>query len=129
MINIMGVLMAGIVMGVFYFIMENNWSYWAYVGIYVGIYTVGAILSIFIDIAMTDSMMIEFYFGELFLAYVLTLILSIISYALIGMAVVYILDSMKGTDKKTFVAVGVITQVILTIVVNQVIGGIVSIFV
>ncbi len=125
--NMMSILIAGIVMGVFYFIMEYDWSYWIYVGIYTAIYTVGIFISVFIDISLMDSMMVELFFGELLGSYLLYIVLNIISYAIIGMAVVYILNSVKDSEKKLFVSVGVISQLVMTIFVQQLLGNIISI--
>ena len=124
--NMMSILIAGIVMGILYFVMDYDWSYWAYVGIYTGIYTVGMFISVFIEISLMDSMMIELFFGEILRSYLLYIILSIISYAIIGMAVIYILNSVKHSEKKLFVSVGIISQLAMTILVQQVLGNLIQ---
>ena len=57
--NMASVLIAGIVMGIFYFIMEYDWSYWIYVGIYTGIYAIGTFISAAIEISMINSTLAE----------------------------------------------------------------------
>lgn len=125
--NTMSILIAGIVMGIFYFIMEYDWSYWIYVGIYTAIYTVGMFISVSIEISLMDSMMLEIFFGEIFRSYLLYIVLSIISYAIIGMAVIYILNSVKHSEKKLFVSIGIISQLAMTIFVQQLLGNVISI--
>ena len=54
------------------------------------------------------------------------IILSIICFAIIGMVVIHILDSMKYSDKKTFVSVGVMAQLIMTIIAQQLLGNLIG---
>lgn len=124
--NMMSILIAGIVMGILYFVMDYDWSYWVYVGIYTGIYTIGLFISVFIEISIMDSMMIELFFGEILSAYLIYIILSIISYAIIGMAVIYILNSVKHSEKKLFVSIGIISQLAMTIFVQQLLGNLIQ---
>lgn len=60
--NMMSILIAGIVMGIFYFIMEFDWKYWIYVAIYAGIYIVGFFASVALEIAFMDEMVVELFF-------------------------------------------------------------------
>ena len=122
----MSIFIAGIVMGIFYFIMELDWSYWIYVAIYVLIYTFGLFASIALEISFMDTMMVELFFSEILKSYMLYTFVSIICYALIGMAVVYILNTMKGSDKKTFVSIGVMSQFFLTILVNYLLSNLIG---
>ena len=118
MTNMMSILISGIVMGIMYFIIEFDWKYWIYVGIYTVIYTIGLFVGIALDLSMMSDFYINVFFKELFVSYEIYILLSIICYVLIGMAVIYVLRTMKNSDKKTFMAVGIIMQLAMTIFVQ-----------
>ncbi len=120
------ILLAGIVMGIMYFIMEYDWSYWAYVGIYTGVYTIGLFIEVALEISLMNSFIMEMYFGKIFTSYIIYIVSNIICFALIGMVVVYALNSLKNSEKKTFVAVGIILQLVMTIFIQQLLGNIVN---
>lgn len=120
------ILIASSFMGLMYFFIDFDWKYWVYVGIYTAFYTVGMFIGLFIEIMLIPEWYIDVFMSELVLSYQLSIILNIIFYVLIGMGVVYILRTMKGSEKKLFMAVGIITQVVLTIFAQQLIGVIVG---
>ena len=126
MTSIMSILIAGIVMGIMYFIIDFDWKYWAYVGVYTAIYTIGLFISIALEVSLMSETYIDIFFKELLVSYEIYILLSIVCYVLIGMVVVYILRTMKNSDKKIFMAVGIITQLGMTIFIQQILGNIIS---
>lgn len=127
--NVMSIIIAVIVMGIMYFIMDFDWKYWVYVGIYTLIYSIGLFIVVVCDISLLGDISVDVFMKELFVYCEIYIISNLICYFLIGMVVVYILRAMKDSNRILFATVGVLSQVVMTIFVQQFLDNVISQFI
>ena len=93
--------------------LDLDFNFWAYVGIYTGIYTLLAFI-----IALLSGL------GAL--SVLIYLLINAILYFIVGMGVIWCIREFKdgADDGKLAIGIGVVVQIVLTNVINSIVGAI-----
>ena len=118
MFNPISIIISSAIISGTYFLLDFDFNYWVYVGIYSGLYT---LISMFYAFLYTSA-------GAMGIgSAIIYVLINAIVYFVLGMGVVWIIREFKDdSDGKFTIGIGVIVQYMLMLVVNGIFGSIFS---
>ena len=122
--NGISIIIASALMGLLYILLNFDWNYWIYVGIYTGVYMMWTMISLVIEQALVESMYGPgYYLFEFGLGFILYFVINLIAYALIGAGVIYVIRPLREDNVKLFAAIGVIAAFFGSVVISNITSG------